>query len=857
MKIRLYFSYTWRSLMRGGQRTLLAIFCVAVGVMAIVALELAGSMVGLALTANVRALNGGDIAVTRGDGGVGFSQQDLRYFQGLEQQGKIAGYTAISSVAATVTVPDTSKHAIAGLRAVDPANYPLYGQPTFLHPSSGNFGKALNRPEALLVNQVLYDTLNLHPGEVLQITAPDGTVINGTVVAEIKPTTNDFGGLGGLIFIARASYAAAAKQPLTYATVYIKTSSQAQTDAAARAIQKRFPLATVQTAHDLLKQNQQQVDLVNKFLELAGLLALLIGGVGIVNTMQVALSRRRIEIAMLKTAGYRRRDLYLLFGLEALLLGVAGGALGAVAGIGLSDGVRVLIERAFGLDVPFTVSGHIVASGLAVGVATTLIFGLLPIVQAGNIRPLAVLRELPESQGAASRLLTVALVLLLAVLFGVLASVVLNSALWGASAVAGAFAALGLLSLFFLLMVLLLSALPVPRLINVKMALRNLARQRARTTITLLALFAGIFAVGLIAIVGQDVRQNINQAIAASLKYNVLVAAPANLRGTLDTTVRHLSDIQASSVSLVGNADPVAINGRPIAQMLDHNQTFSSTHIASSLAVELLSGVQGYDLSQQRPDLATVKGRPLTAGDASTDNVLVDEIEQRAPLHLHVGDTLTLLSMTHKLVQVHIVGFYDNKDALKTFAPIQASQQVVTGLGDPRAELIYSLRVAPDQIDQVVTRLNQAAPQAQVFNFSNLVELVNQILGNIVILLIAIASLALFAGVVIIANAVALAMLERRRELGILKAVGYESVRVLRVVLIENGAVGMVGGVLGALLATLTTVVLSGVFQARLEVNIPIAVGLVALAIILAVGTAALVAWSAVRIRPLEVLRYE
>ena len=64
MKASMYFNYTSRSLMRGGQRTVLAIFCVAVGVMAIVALQLVGQMINNAFTSNVRDANGGDIAVT-------------------------------------------------------------------------------------------------------------------------------------------------------------------------------------------------------------------------------------------------------------------------------------------------------------------------------------------------------------------------------------------------------------------------------------------------------------------------------------------------------------------------------------------------------------------------------------------------------------------------------------------------------------------------------------------------------------------------------------------------------------------------------------------------------------------------
>ncbi len=64
MKLRIVSAnYSTRSLMRKGQRTLLAIFCVAVGVMAIVSLQLVGDMINLGLTSNVAAGNGGDISV--------------------------------------------------------------------------------------------------------------------------------------------------------------------------------------------------------------------------------------------------------------------------------------------------------------------------------------------------------------------------------------------------------------------------------------------------------------------------------------------------------------------------------------------------------------------------------------------------------------------------------------------------------------------------------------------------------------------------------------------------------------------------------------------------------------------------
>ena len=108
------------------------------------------------------------------------------------------------------------------------------------------------------------------------------------------------------------------------------------------------------------------------------------------------------------------------------------------------------------------------------------------------------------------------------------------------------------------------------------------------------------------------------------------------------------------------------------------------------------------------------------------------------------------------------------------------------------------------------------------------------------------------------ANAVALAMLERRRELGILKAVGYTSGTVLSEVMIENGVIGGIGALMAMLLATgAITLLGSFLFNIAFSVSTLIVIGLIGGSALLAMLTAALVAWGSTRVRPLEVLRYE
>src|SRR5207245_6544369 len=98
--------------------------------------------------------------------------------------------------------------------------------------------------------------------------------------------------------------------------------------------------------------------------------------------------------------------------------------------------------------------------------------------------------------------------------------------------------------------------------------------------------------------------------------------------------------------------------------------------------------------------------------------------------------------------------------------------------------------------------LTRTVPTAVIFSVVDIDGLINQVLNNLIIMLTTVASLAMIAGLIIIANAVALAMLERRREIGILKSVGHTSASILATVLIENGLVGMLGSLVAMLLVS-------------------------------------------------------
>jgi putative ABC transport system permease protein len=961
MKLKLYFSYTTRSLLRGGGRTALAVFCVAVGVMAIVALQLVGLMANNALTSNIREINGGDVAVSPSTGN--FTAADLQFFAclkaGLSSQeqstcdaahlpttGEALDFTAYSDSNATGFTPD-GRTLPLGLRVVNTspssvsgADYPLLGSPGMLEPAGANFQQLLAAsPRNVIITKTLYDALGLRVGDTLRVTTTLHAVLNVKIVGVLKDEGAYSGGNTLMIVSRDALQAAAPDQAGLFNIVNVTTANSAIASHVEKEVKDHFALATVTTADEALQQNQQQVDYLRKFLQIVGLMALLIGGVGIVNTMQVMLRRRSIEIAMLKTTGYRRVDLYLLFGLEAGLLGLVGGVLGALAAIGLSYGLKSVVESALDLELPFIIDWPTVGSGVLVGVATALIFGLLPIVKAATIRPQNVLRELDEGRGVGSKALTASLLVVLSFLFFLLAAAIMNDLLWSLGVVYGSLIVLGLLSLGFALVVWVISLLPVPEratgkyllLVTVavlaaavltvvapgfgalvllatvmgyvvlflpptwkatiKLCFRNIGRQKTRTVTTLLALFVGVFSIGTILVLGQDISDKLQNGFSTTLPYNVIAGVPASQRAQIDAQLPGLPGLEHGKdqplvVNLAAQLTPVCVNGKPAASYFTSQ---SNTGILGGL-----SSMQGYNLNQYPHGLPQITlaprarnsneplgGRMLNQSDIGTMNVMVPVQLSGNTFKLRVGNTVTVVNpllagpgaggsekVNCAALQTAtgqqgaftftIVGFYSTPRFTLRLGSLLGSEDIVNKVGGRATQTAYFLKVSSDQTGNAVRILGRAAPEAFIINITDVAEIINQILNKVITMLLAIAALALLAGIIIIANAVGLAMLERRREVGIFKSVGYTSRTVLGQVLLENGLIGGLGGLLAMALVTLLIYVLSlVVFKTSLNVGVPITLAIVFGTMLLAMITAALVAWQATRVRPLEVLRYE
>jgi putative ABC transport system permease protein len=230
-------------------------------------------------------------------------------------------------------------------------------------------------------------------------------------------------------------------------------------------------------------------------------------------------------------------------------------------------------------------------------------------------------------------------------------------------------------------------------------------------------------------------------------------------------------------------------------------------------------------------------------------------------LGLNVGDTLTL-------------NFEGQDERTVTIAGIiaePASNTVVVSLGDEDASVasdnvlpdgikplpaVYVVDIEKEKVDAALATLSDL-PDVFALEVTQLNELIDRMLRQLTALPLIVAVLALFASGVIVANTVSLATLERRRQIGIMKAIGLQSRDVLRLLLLENGLIGLAGGVIGAGIGAAAIAVTGLVAENPGSFPFLTLAALVGLALVIALGATFVTAYGASREKPLIVLRYE
>lgn len=531
----------------------------------------------------------------------------------------------------------------------------------------------------------------------------------------------------------------------------------------------------------------QFLTLFTTFLLVFSGVALLVATFSIHNTFAIVVAQRTRENALLRALGASRRQVTASTLVEATAVAVTASAAGLAGGIGIAAGLQSLFP-AIGFPFPegdLVISGLSMALPLAVGIVVCLGSALLPAVRAGRTAPMAALRETAVDTSGASRARAVTGLGLLALAVGVtLRGVLVSPSIW----LAGTGAVLALVAFVVLGPVASTTAVrvlggPLDRLRGVTggLARRNALRSPKRTAATASALMIGVAVVALFTVFGASLKATMDQTVSRSFAGDVAVSTPSFGAGGSG-----LSPRLADAVQRLPEVDTAVGLGRGVAEVDGKGRALTVTD-PSALGRTF--------------DLGTVHG---SLRDLGTDGIAITE-QEAAKQNLTTGDKARLTFTDGRTETFTVRALYGRSEL--------AGDYVITrDAWAPHRTQDADTLVAVSFKDGVGTDAGKAAVEKVAAQYGNPEvqtrdEFAQSSAGGIdmmLTLVYALLALAVLIALLGIANTLTLAIHERTRELGLLRAVGQTRSQLRAMVRWESvlvAAFGTVGGLaLGAFL---------------------------------------------------------
>lgn len=543
--------------------------------------------------------------------------------------------------------------------------------------------------------------------------------------------------------------------------------------------------AADEAASDLL----EAISFLTTFLLIFAGISLVVGAFLIVNTFSILVAQRSRELALLRALGASKRQVLGSVQVEALVLGLLGATLGLGLGVLLAIGLRAVFAQ-FGLDLSgqaLVFAPRTFLASYLIGVVVTMSAALLPALRTTRIAPVQALRDdvvLPESSIQRRLQVGVALVVAgLVSLFAGLGDVVdVPHGGWfiGAGVLAillGVAAASPVISRPFLLLARAVFA----RLFGSvgTLAGQNSLRNPRRTTATASALMIGLTLACTMAIVGDSAKASVDKSIEDNFVGDYVV-----------------SNVVAGSFSPQVADRMAAVDG--VEQVV--RQRYTQVEVDGSG-----QGVVGIDAAgAEFLELVAVEGR---LADLRDDTVLLQE-SYADDEDLAVGDDVVVSGGGDDEVRWRVIGIIEDNPVV--FFPVVTTipTLVANGVPDKDNALIIDVDPASPGVGDRLAEAIADLPVVTVKDQAEFAEEQRAPIDQFVLLIFALLALALLIAVLGIVNTLALSVIERTREVGLLRAIGLSRRQLRWMITLESVVISVLGAVLGVVLGVFFGVVL-------------------------------------------------
>lgn len=539
------------------------------------------------------------------------------------------------------------------------------------------------------------------------------------------------------------------------------------------------------TRDEIVEETQSAVasslSFITIFLSIFALIAMFVGSFIIYNVFSISAAQRQRENALLRAIGASRAQVTRSMFVEALVVGVGGTALGCVAGVGLAATIlRILSAIGFGpSDMTLTVnpSGFVIT--LVIGTVVTVLCAVAPAIRSGRVPPLAALRDVSIDRADVSRARKV---------IGA-ASVVLAAAMvaWGLT---GQTLALGGGVVFLFLSLIALGpfiATPVARAAGPllgrlrgaagTMAARNAARNPKRTALTAGALAVGLSLLIGVAVLGASAKATTRGVIGEAFQSDYIIS-PQQSNAGIGLPPTLADDLRTAGVGGVLGMGASAIE-------VEEEGEFAAKQV---LVVDAADAAAVLQIDFTEGSFDDLDGSSvLVATDKATRDGLV------------VGDVLEARLLDGGMRSLTVRGLF-NSDVLGNLI---VDRSMFEGSTTPLFDLGVFVRTeggVTEENTAAITAVVDGYPSAKVQSREAYIDEQSKQIDGFLNFIYALLGMSIFIAVIGIVITLLLAVYERRRELGLLRAVGTTRRQVRSSVLWESLVTAVVGVIMGVLL---------------------------------------------------------
>ncbi|MFI7250224.1 ABC transporter permease [Micromonospora chalcea] len=564
------------------------------------------------------------------------------------------------------------------------------------------------------------------------------------------------------------------------------TTPAALRDELARALGADYQVKTgEQLAADASAGLKEGLSFFNKILLGFAAVALLVGTFLILNTFSIIVAQRTRELALMRAIGASGKQVIGSVVLEALAVGLIASVLGLAAGIGVGALLAYLFgQLAGGLTLAgLGVPASAVIGAFAVGMLITVIAALLPALRASRIPPIAAMQDVATPDRPLTKVTIggavvtgIGAVLLFLGLGGHAGDSTLATILGG---VLFAFIGVALLTPIISRPVVSLLGAMFSWSVPGKLGRLNSGRNPRRTAITAAALMVGIALVTGVTVILDSAKGSIGALAEDTIKAELVISGSTSgpRPASFDPAVLEKAAAIPGVRMVDGEYGDMAVVGG------------ERTWVAVSSNVAALQQIFGAkasagDISKLAPDQMLVSSDTAKARNLSVGSTV--------PVQLSRGDARTYT----------VSGIYESSQLTN---PVTLPPQAAADFAIPQPIQGF-LQLAPgtsvDAVQPQVEQLLADSPEVSVADRAAFIEQQTGQLDSLLQMIQILLALAIVIAVLGIINTLALSVLERTRELGLLRAIGLRRAQTMRMITVEAVVISIFGALLGVVVGT-------------------------------------------------------